>query len=261
MVEAGKIQSVESVKGQFEGSLSVSATINAATHDTIESCVFNDGGSGFTTGTAQSAQVIIGSQYLDGAGTSDKLRALGGVFPTDYTIEYETGGMVTYSMDCIYATESDATMPDAANITEPAGGDDAAFHSFTLDIDGVTISDVRSASLSYTNLYSPRPGAEPEYLNATLARPEATLDATAVWDGPDRVLDLAYGSNGATTPAPRLDSVAGEVDVTVNGTQVTTHTLPKLTVDTYDWENIINDGEDDTQESYTFNVDGQVSVA
>jgi hypothetical protein len=262
MVEAGQIQSVESVAGNLEGALSVSGVINQATHGTIEEMVFNDGGQGFASGRAQSAEVIAGSEYLDTSGTATLYRALKGVIPTDYEISFTQGGMVEYSLTLLYATEDDAVAkPASADITTPQGGGDAAGHSFALDIDGTDISDLQEATLSYSNLYSYRRGPPREPIQATLARPEASLDATAIWDGPDRHLEIAYGTAGATTPSDRLDSVSGEVDVTVDGTQVTTHTLPKLTVADYSWAALINDGEQDTTEPVSFNVDGQVSVA
>lgn len=259
--EAGAIQSVESVKGNLEGAFGVQATVNAATHDVIKEIVFNDSGQGFTTGLAQSAEVIAGSEYIDfgGSTTGEKLRALKGVIPTDYEINYEQGGMVTYTMTCLYATEDDATQP--TDVTKPTGGEDAAFHSVTLDIDGTTITDLQSATLSYSTLYRFQRGTPTEAIQATLAKPEATLDTTAIFKGPDRQLDVAYGSQGATTPADRLNSVTGSFDITVNGTTVSTHTLPQLKPDTYSWSDLINDGDTDHTEDVTYHVNGQVSVA
>jgi len=257
MVEAGQIQSVESVAGKVDGAIGVSAVVNTATHDAVERLVFNDGGSGFTTGRAQSGRIIAGSEYLDGTGTSEKLRALKGTIPTDYELSQD--GLLEFSLTMLYATEADATQP--SDVTSPAGGGDAAAHSFQLDVDGTTIDDLQSATLSFSNLYSYRFGPPREPIAATLARPQATLDATAIWDGPDRTLDLAYGSQGATAPATRLTDVTGTVDITVDGTNVSTYNLPKLKVADYSWDQLINDGEQDTREGNQFNVDGQVTVA
>ena len=253
MVQAGLIQSVESVAGNLEGAFNLTAVVNTATHDAVERVVFNDGGTGFTTGRAQSARVIAGSEYLDDAGgTGEKLRALKGLIPTDYELNYTQDGLVEYSLTCLYATEDDATLP--TDITETAGGGDAAAHSFQLDVDGTTINDLQEATLSFSNLYSFRRGPPREAIAATLARPEASLDATAIWDGPDRHLDLAYGGQGATTPATRLSSVTATADVTVDGTTVSTYNLPAVKPDSYSWDQLINDGEQDTTEPVSFHV-------
>jgi len=259
--EAGAIQSVESVKGNFEGAFTVEATVNGGTHSKIKEIVFNDGGTGFTTGLAQSGEVVVGSEYIDpGASTTgEKLRSLRGVIPTDYELTYEQGGMVTYTLTMLYATEEDATAP--SDVTTPTGGEDAAFHAVTLDIDGTTITDLQSATLSYSNLYRFQRGTPTEPIQAVLAKPEASLDVTAIFKGPDRQLDVAYGSQGATTPADRLSSVTGEFDITVNGTAVSTHTLPQLKPDTYSWSDLINDGDTDHTEDVSYHVNGQVSVA
>jgi len=257
MREAGQIQSVESVAQNFEGALNINAIVNTATHDAVERVVFNDGGSGFTTGRAQSAQFVVGSQYLDGTGTSNKLRALGGTIPTEYTINYAQDGLLEVSLTMLYATESDASMP--TDVTRPAGGGDAAAHSFDLSIDGTSITDLQSATLSFSSLYQFRRGNPRDPIAAVLSQPEATLDATAIWDGPSRALEQAYGSAGATTPADRLDSVSGTADITVDGTAVSTYDLPQLTPDTYDWNNVIS-GED-TTEQISYHINGEVTVA
>jgi hypothetical protein len=253
--EAGKIQSVESLKGNFEGAFGVEAVINAETFSQVESLIFNDGGTGLKTGRPQSAVVRVGVEYLDSAGTATDVRELSGVIPTDFSVDYSQGEPLTYSATFLYADESDSSEP--ASVTRPAGGADAAFHSFGLDIDGATVSKLQSASLSLSNLSRFHYGADPTPVDATLAAPEVTLDAEAIYEGPDR-LDLAYG--GASSPQDRVGGVSATVDISVNGTAVSTYTLPTVTPDSYSWESLL-DADSDTADSTTFNVDGQVSVA
>lgn len=258
MREAGVIESVESVKQNLEGAFAVEATVNAATFDEVEKIVFNDGGSGFTTGRAQSAEVLAGVEHLaSGGGTNTKVRALKGVIPTDFEVSYTQGGMVTYTMTCLFADEEEGAEP--TDLTTPTGGDDAAFHNFRLDVDGTTVSKLQSATLSLSNLYRYQRGTDPTPIDAILAAPETTLDAEAVYGGPSR-LERAYGSAGSTTPSDRLTSVSATVDITVGGTGVSTYSLPQVKPDTYDWSALV-DAETDVTDPVTFHVNGGVSVA
>lgn len=257
MVEAGVIESVEAVKQNFEGAFGIEATVNGATFDEVEKVVFNDGGGGFTTGRAQSMTVQAGVEYLAGSGTSDKIRALKGVIPTSFEISYSQGGMVTYSMTCLYADEEDGTSP--TDMTRPAGGEDAAFHDFALDIDGTAISKLQSATLSFSDLYRYHRGTDPTPIDAVLARPETSLDATAIYDTEDRT-ELAYGSSGSTTPSDRLDSVSATVDISVGGSTVSTYDLPQVKPDSYSWDSLIDSGSD-TTDPVSFLVSGGVTVS
>jgi len=258
MREAGTIESVESVKQGFEGAFAVQAVVNAATFDQVEKVVFNDSGSGFTTGRAQPAEVLAGVEHLANTGTNTKIRALKGVIPTDFEISYQEGGMVTYTLTCIYADEQDGSSP--TDLTTPTGGDDAAFHDFSLDIDGTTVSKLQSATLSFSTLYKFHRGASsPTPVDAVLASPETSLNSEAIYEGADR-LELAYGSAGVTTPQDRLSGVSATADITVDGTAVSTYNLSSIKPATYDWNSLL-EGETDTTDPVSWHVNGGVSVA
>lgn len=253
--EAGKIQSVESLKGNFEGAFGVEAVINAETFQQIENLIFNDGGTGFTTGRPQSCVVRAGVEYLDTTGTATDVRELGGVVPTDFSIDYSQGEPLTYSATFLYADEIDSTAP--TSVTRPTGGQDGAFHSFSIDIDATTVSKLQSASLSFSGISRFQRSTDPTPVDATLAAPEATLDVEAVYEGPDR-LDLAYG--GTSSPQDRVSGVSATVDITINGVGVSTYTLPTVTPESYSWDSLL-DPDQDTVDNTTFNVSGEVSVA
>lgn len=260
MKEAGVIESVEAVKQNFEGAFGVEATVNANVHDQVKKIVFNDGGGGFATGAAQSAEIRAGAEYLDKAtsGTSTEVRALKGFVPTSYEESYEQGGMVTFSLTGLYGDEQESTEP--TDLTKPTGGNDAAFHNYSLDIDGATVTKLQSATLSFENLYRFHYGsASSTPVDAVLASPETTLDVEAIYDT-DKRTELAYGSAGATSPSDRLNSVSASVDVTVGGTTVSTYTLPQIKPATHDWSSLVDD-ETDLTDPTTFFVSGGVSVA
>ena len=257
MRQAGVIQSVKSLKTNLEGAFRVSATVNAATFSEVLNVVFNDGGSGFTTGRANSFEVVAGSKYLSGTGVTSKHRALQGTIPTDFTISYNQGGTVDYSMSCLYGSEDDALKPDSAKVTRPGETDDAVFHGFKLVVDAATIAKLDSAELSFTNLYRYHRGTDSEPLDAVLARPQADLSMNATFVDEKR-LDHAYG--GGAPPSDNLTSVDGNIQIDVAGNNVATFNLPKLDPDSYSWNDLVN-ADRDLNEDITYHVHGQVTVS
>lgn len=259
--EAGVIENPEAVKGNLEGAFGVEAIANEATFNWVNSLVFNDGSdgspTGWTTGRARSGTVQAGVEYLSGSGTTTKVRALKGVVPTDFEVVYQQGDMIRYTLTCLYADEEDGSEP--TDLTRPVGGDDAAFHNLTLDIDGTTITKLQSATLSASGLYRLQYGADPVATDAVLGQPRTSLDTEAIFEA-ERYLEFAYGSAGATTPEDRLTGVSGSYDLDIGGTTVATYTLNSLKPDTYDWDSLL-DAETDTTDPVSWIHEGQLAVS
>jgi hypothetical protein len=255
MREGDSVEAVDSVAQNLEGAVSVEATVSKDVHSEIEKLVFNDGGSGFTSGLASSATFYTGVDYI--GGTAE--RALSGCIPLEYSLEYEQDGMATYSLSMAYANESKNTSITPSNIIGPSDGGDVPFHGWTLTVDGAHVAKLQSASLSISNIARYHWGDQRTPIDAVLAAPETTLDATVTFDGPSR-LELAYGSPGASTTQDSLSSVSGSVELAVGGSTVSTYNLPKLKPDTYSWTDLINSDEDLTDET-SFHVNGGVTVS
>lgn len=256
--EAGLIQAAESRKTNFEGAISVSATVNAATFDRVREAVFNDNGTGFQTGRPNSMEILAGSKYLTETGVSSQYRALKGGVPTDFSVSYEQGGMVTFDLSIIYGDENpDQSVPDAANITSPGGGDDTAFHDFNLVVDSVSVPKLQSAELSFSNLYRFHFGADPTPVDASLAAPQATLSLNATYAA-DKRLNTAYGQD--VSPTDQIDAVDGNITLDAGAQDVATFTLPRIKPDTYSWNDLIN-ADADLNEQIEHHVNGQVSIA
>jgi hypothetical protein len=228
MYEAGTIENVENVKGNFEGAFTVSAVANEETFDEVNQFVFNDGGSGFTTGRANSIQVLAGTEHLDPLGTNTKIRELKGVIPTEFEVSYEQGDMVRFTATCLYADEDDGAT--AGSLTTPASGQDAAFHNVIVNIDGTQISKLQSASISFSNLYRLQYGNFPTPIQAVLAQPEVTVTTEAIYEGAT-FLEDAYGAAAATTPQTRMDSEPGTFDIDISGTTVALYEFAGLKPD------------------------------
>lgn len=253
---ADAVESVESVKQNFEGAVAVEAAISADTFNDVEDLVFNDGGAGFVAGRPNSAKIYAGVDYLDG--TTE--RELVGCIPTDFTpVAYEQGGMATFSITFLYATENLDTTITPSNVNAVSSGTSAPFHAITVDIDGTTVSKLQSAEISISEISRFQYGqAGPEPVDAVIASPTTELSTDAIYSGPDR-LELALGGANATSPQARVDAVSGTVDINVDGTAVSTYDLADLTPATETWSNVI--ATDDTTEQVTFNSDGGVTVS
>ncbi|WP_135807360.1 hypothetical protein [Halorussus marinus] len=255
MREGDKVESVDSVAQNLEGAVSVEATVSADVHADVHDLVFNDGGTGFTSGRAASGRIYAGVDYL--TGTAE--RELIGCIPLEYSVSYEQGGMVTYSLSMAYADENLATSITPSNITGPSDGGDVPFHGFTLTVDGATVAKLQSAELSISDIARYQWGADRNPVDAVIATPTTSLTVDAIFTGPDRT-EIAYGAADATSPQDSLTSVSGSADLSAAGSSVTTYNLPKLKPDTHSWNDLIT-GDADASEDTEFHVNGGVTVA
>lgn len=247
MRDAGTIESVEAVAQNLEGALTVSATINGGVHGDVEDIIFNSGpGTGFTTGNANSATVWLGAEYLDSGSTTNKVRALSGVIPTQYEVNYEQGGQTTYSLTMLYADESDGSIPTTVN--SPTSGQDSMFHSFQLDIDSTQIQKLQSATVTMSNLYRYHRGDQQSPLDAVLANPQIEVTATGIWDDPGNQLEYAYGDSGDTTPQQSMSGHSVTVDIDYASTDITQYGFSNAKPTTHTWNNVIAADSDTTEQ-------------
>ena len=254
--DAGMVQSVESVKQNFEGAINIEAVISSDVHAEVEKLVFNDGGSGFKFGRPSFGRIFAGIDYIDGTAE----RALKGCIPVEYSINYEEGGMTTFSLNLLFADEDLATSITPSSVTQVSDGTSVPDHGVTITIDGGSgVSKLQSATLSISDISRFHRGASPTPEDAVIGPCTTTLDVEAIFTGPSRT-ELAYGATGSTTPQDSMTAVAGSVALDVDGTTLSTYTLPKLKPDSHSWNDVIS-ADTDTTDQTTFNVDGQVTVA
>lgn len=250
-------EAVESIAQNIEGATEITAVVSSDVQDEVEQLVFNDGGAGFVPGRPNSARFYTEVDYLDGTAA----RELVGVIPLSYSLDWEQGGMVQYTLTLGYATEhTDVDISvTPSDVTRVADGTSVPFHGCTLQIDGAAVSKLQDFSLSIEGISRFQWGADPEAADAVIAAPETTLDVSAIISGRDKY-ELALGGTGATSTQDSMSSVAATIDVSVSGTTVSTYNLPKVKPNDYSWDNLI-DAENDTQESYSLHVNGGVGVA
>jgi len=255
--DATSAEAVESIAGKLDGAVEIEAAVtDLQTH--VHDIVFNDNGAGFVPGRPAFSRIFTGVDYLDG--TVD--RELRGCIPLNYTSSYdEDTETVTYSLQLGYATEPDnPTSIDPANVTTPSTGSTAAFHGFSLSLDGVEISKLSSCELSISDIARYHYGASSEPTDATIASPTVELSATATFtSGSEDRLQLTYGGTSASSPQDRMDSVSGEVDVANASGSVANYSLPQVKINDQSWENVV--ATDDTQDSITAHVNGGIQVA
>lgn len=252
--EAGAVESVESVAQNLEGAVAVEAIVSNDVHGQVEQHVFNDGGAGFVAGRPNTASYFVGCDFLDGTAT----RQLKGCIPLDYSLDYEEGGMFTYTLTMGYMDEErDVTIP-TGEVTRVSDGTSVPHHGITLDVDGATVSKLQSASLSISEIARFQFGASYKAEDAVIAAPTTTLDLDAIITGTSRQ-ELAYGADAATTPQSSMSSVPATLTITVDGTTVSTYNLPAVKPDSYGWADVVA-GDADTTESVSFHVNDGVSI-
>lgn len=254
--EPNAAESVESIAQNVEGAVAVDAVISSDTFGEVENLVFNDGGTGFTTGAPQSCSIFTEIDYLSGTAT----RELKGCVPVDFSISYTQNGMVTFSISFIYADEEkDVTVP-TNDVTRISDDTSAPFHGFDLSIDATSITKLQSATLNISEISRFHYGTDPTAVDAIIATPTTTFDAEAIFTGTS-IQELAYGNTGDTTLQDTLTSKAATITIDDEaGTNISTYNFSSVKPDSYSWNDVVSD-DSDTTNSYTFHVNDGVSVA
>ncbi|MEE6210854.1 hypothetical protein U3A55_11915 [Salarchaeum sp. III] len=254
--DATSAEAVESIAGKIDGGVAVEAAVAAETHSHVHDIIF-PGGTGFSPGRPPFSRVFTGVNHLDGSVD----RELRGCIPLEYSVSFdEDTETVTYSLILGYATEPDTpTSIDQADVTTPSTGSTAAFHGFTLTLDGADVTKLSTCELTISNIARYHYGASAEPVDATIAAPEAELSATATFtSGSKDRLDLTYGGASATSIQDRMDSVSGSIDAQGPSGSIAAYTLPRVKLNDQSWENVIS--EEDTTDSITAHVNGGIEV-
>jgi len=252
-------EAVDSLASRLDGTFAVSHVMSNDTHGDVRDIVFSDGGGGFVDTRTALSRWFVGTDYLTSGGTATVERVLEGCIPLEYSIDYNEGEPIRESLTMGYATESKATTITPSSIVGPTDGNDVPFHGAELTVDAGTVTKLQSATLSIAGISRFQRGAARAPVDATLAAPTTTLDATAIYTDDDR-LERVYGGAGASEPQDTLTNVAGELTFSAAGSTVATYTLPKLKPAAYDWQDVIA-ADADLTDPITYHVNGGVSVA
>jgi len=252
MRQGDEAWAVEDVKQNFEGAFSVEATVSEDVHTQIEDNLVLNAADTIEPGLSTSGRIFAGVDYLSGTATEEYL----GCIPLEYSVNYEQGSNVTYSLSMAYADQQPDPTTDLTTATEVTAGTTVGFHGFDLSIDGTTVSDLQSATLSMSDLSRFHRGADPTPTRGVTAAPSAELTANALFTEPTR-LDLARG-NASSAPPDRLDSVAGTITLTGPAGTLRTYNLQNLKPDTHNWNEIVS--AEDANDETTFSVTGKPAV-
>lgn len=260
--EPGTEEAVDSLAGLLDGAVSISYSMSNDVHGDVRDIVFNDSGTGFTSGHATTSSWYLGVEYLDTTTTTATAeRHLKACIPLEYSITYEQGtNTISESLTMGYADEELNTSLTPGSITKPSDGNDAPFHGASLTVDSNTVNRLQSATLSFSNISRYITGPSRTPVDAVLAAPTTTLDAAAVYNT-NNYLELAYGSSGATTIEDSINSVSGSlVFKTAGGTTIATYTLSELKPDSYQWSDLV-DAETDLTDPVSYHVNGGITIS
>lgn len=256
-------EAVDSLAGNLEGALSATWAMSADTHSAVRDIVFNDGGSGFTSGLAASSRWYLGAEFVDGTSTDIAERELKGCIPLNYSITYDVGtNTIRESVTMGYADEAYNTSYTPGAIIGPADGSEVPFHGIDVTLDGVSATTaLQSLTLSIDGPISRfQRGPDPVAENAILGVPQKTLEMTPRFTGPSTSLERAYGTASATSTQDTLDNVSASVTFDAAGSTVATFDLPKLKPDDYDWSDLVA-ADTDLTEPTTFHVNGDIAIS
>ena len=252
MREGDEAWAVESVKQNFEGAISIEATVSEDVHTQVEDQLVLNSADTIEPGLSTSGRIFAGVQYPSGTAEEEYL----GCIPLSYDVNYEQGSNVTYSLSLAYADQKPDPSTDLTTATEVTDGSTVSFHGVTLDVDGTTVQDLQSATLSLSDLSRFQRGTSPTPTRGVTAAPSAELTVNALFTQPDR-LDLARG-DATGTPPDRLDSVPGSLGLAGPNGTLRTYNFDNLKPDTHNWNEIV--ATDDANDDTTFQVTGQPAV-
>lgn len=252
MREGDEAWAVEDVKQNFEGAFAVEAAVSEDVHTKIEDNLVLNAADTIEPGLSASGRIFAGVDYLTGTATEEYL----GCIPLEYSINYNQGSNVTYSLSMAYADQQPDPSTDLTAATEATDGSTVGFHGFDLSIDGTTVSDLQSAGLSMSDLSRFHRGADPTPNRGVTAAPSAELTANALFTEPTR-LELARG-NASSAPPDRLDSVAGTITLTGPSGTLRTYNLQNVKPDTHNWNEIV--ATEDANDETVFSVTGKPAV-
>lgn len=252
----GEVESVESIAQQLEGAFAVEAVVSNDVHDEVHNLIFNDAGTGFTPGAAPSGRVYAGLDYL--SGTAE--RELQACIPLEYSVTYEEGSLVRYSLSMAYADEALNTSITPSSVTTVSEGSSVPYHGASLTIDSTAQGEyLQSATLSITGVSRFRRGAQRAPVDAVVGPCETSFDTSAIITGTDE-LELAYGAASSTAPQDTVGGVSAALDIaTAGGTPVATYAMENATPNSHAWADLVT-ADTDTTESISWQVNG-VSVA
>jgi hypothetical protein len=234
-----------SYAGNVEGAYNVSFEMtDTAFHDLI----FPDGtGLASSAALAPSATWFIESQLPDG---TTEQRFLSGAVVESVSISYNQGEAVTVDLTIIYADEPEVggTYGDApadGAIDQPTKDDIATFSGVSLDINGVAVEKLQSASLDISGMARFRRGQSRFAVDAVVGAYEPTLSVEAILSG-DQNRTLAYGSSTATEPLDTIDESSGELSISNRNGTLVTYTLSGLQPNTFDYADLVSPDADVT---------------
>jgi len=241
----------KTIETTFEGAISVTGTVTEDTCwllDHVFGSASTQSGSGpyeyewdVTTLRAQSARFYVGLDYLNGYAE----RTLKGVCFPQIEFSVSRGETITFTATGFFGDEELAS--SATPGSEPSTTSDPfIFHGGDFSFDGTDQKKMESATLSVQTGIRPQRGWERKPSDAVVGAEEHTLSATKIVDSTD-LLTTSYGNSTApATSANGVDSVPGTLTAG-NGSETLTFDMPRVTPDTYAWNEIGNAEEDKTE--------------
>lgn len=250
LVLPGDVEASDFIAQQFDGQLSIRFVLQ---NDDFHRLVFNDGFTGFTSGTVNSAEWYLGVDLLDGTTVERQIK---GWVPATADISYNgTTEAVTVTMTGPYGDETKNTSITPGTIANTSTGDEVPGHGCALKLNGSRVSKLQSATLSFDQISrlifdsnSPKPVA------AAAGNVQETVELTDVVDDTTQY-EMALGGVSATSLQDFVDAQSATVAFDHDGTTIADYSLSTIKPESYNWADLVNN-DADLNEEVTFNAAG-----
>lgn len=234
----GDVEAQKLLAQNLGGQLDVSWVMNS---DDFHRLLFNDNSTGFGSNPAVSAEWYLGVDYYEGT-TERQLKGWApGTAQAAYNGPTET---VRVTLSGAYGDEEKNT--DVTPGTLESGSDEVPGHGASLTINGVPLTKLQTATLSFENIARLQPGPSPHPVDAVPGNVSTSLDMTNIYTGPEQY-ELALGSSGATEFEDTIEEVEAELAFDVDGSEVASYTIAGVAPETYDWQDLVTNDPDMTE--------------
>lgn len=219
-------------------------------NDDYHRLIFNDSATGWTNGLANSAEVYLGVDYVDGITE----RQIKGFAPATCQVAYQgSTSAVRVTLTGAYGDEEHNTAITPGSVQR--AGDEVPGHGTTLELAQSDVGDrLQSATISMEQIARLQTGASQKPIDAVQGNVQTSLDMQAIYDGPD-VYERALGGASATSIQESVDQVTASLSFKAGGNTIASYNASAVAPDTYDWIDLVNN-DADLNESVTFRATG-----
>lgn len=243
LAKPGDAEDADAIAQRLDGQLSVSFIPTSADFHRI---LFNNGtNTGFASGRAASCEWYLGVDLLGGSSVE---RQIQGWAPQTAEISYNgSTEACRVTLTGFYAEESKNASISPGSITNNTTGNEVPGHGADLTVNSSTVSKLQSATVRFEDISRPHFGStDPIAVDAVLGDVNESVTMEGIFEG-STYLEYAYGSSSATSIEDFVTAQNMALTLDHDTTTIVDYTFGDCKPRNYDWQTLVEDGDDLTE--------------